>query len=288
VNDIWLIFLFAFFILGATNALLRRVLAQKFADRNLLVNGIFYVFFLAPAAVALMLIFPPTLSISPTNLALCVVGSLMWPLFNIAAFRASKSIDAGIYTIIANLSPLFTLMVAVPFMGEQVTGVQYLGIGLLMISGVIAVVPGIKNKTIVLSGVLFALLSTVILGFGVAYEKFMLDRLDLGTYILFGWGSQIMWMALLATGEWKYLPYFIKQVGLKTVLFYGSANALKSCCFILALFFVGSASIMSGATEFISIVIIAAAFFILHERDHIAQKIIGAIIGIIGLVLLTW
>src|SRR3989344_8152712 len=184
----WLVLLFLFFILGATNALMRRVLAQKFAEHNVLVNGMFYVFFLVPAGVGLMFIFPPTLHISGGDALWLIGGSLIWPLFNIAAFRANKEVDAGIYTIIANLSPLFTLAIAVPFMSENVSLPQYAGIGLIMISGIIAVAPGIKNNQLVISGVLFALLSTTLLVLGVAYERFMLSRLDLGTYILYGWG----------------------------------------------------------------------------------------------------
>ena len=283
----WLVLLFLFFILGATNALMRRVLAQKFAEHNVLVNGMFYVFFLVPAGVGLMFIFPPTLHISGGDALWLIGGSLIWPLFNIAAFRANKEVDAGIYTIIANLSPLFTLAIAVPFMSETVSLPQYAGIGLLMFAGMIAVAPGIKNNQLVISGVLFALLSTGLLGFGVAYERFMLSRLDLGTYILYGWGSQVLWMALLAAAEWKYLPAVVKKIGPGTLLIWGSANALKSCCFILTLFWLGSASIMSGATNFISIVIVVAAFFILHERDHSVPKIIATLVGIAGLLLLA-
>ena len=283
----WLVFLFLFFILGATNALMRRVLAQKFAEHNMLLNAMFYVFFLVPAGLGLMLLFPPTLRISGADALWLIGGSLIWPIFNIAAFRANKTVDAGIYTIIANLSPLFTLAIAVPFMGEDVSLPQYAGIGLLMISGMIAVAPGIKNNKLVISGVLFALVSTTLLGLGVAYERFMLSRLDLGTYILYGWGSQVLWMALLAAAEWKYLPAVVKKIGPGTLLAWGSANALKSCCFILTLFWLGSASIMSGATNFISIVIVGAAFFILHERDHIIEKIIATFVGVAGLLLLA-
>ena len=45
---------------------------------------------------------------------------------------------------------------------------------------------------------------------------------------------------------------------------------------------------MSGATNFISIVIVGAAFFILHERDHLWQKIVAVIIGVMGLFLIAF
>lgn len=285
----WLIFLFLFFIFGATNSLMRRVLAQKFADRNKLLNGVAYVFFLLPGGIILSFFFPHDFDIGIANLLLLACGAIMWPLVHMFAFRANKTVDAGVYTIIANLSPLFTLVIAVPFLGEQLSLAQYLGIALLIVSSVIAVSPGIKKKDRVpIYGVLFALLSVGLLGVGIAFERFMLNRIDLGTYFALGWGFQVAWMALLAANEWKYLPQLMKKVGAPTLLAWGSANVLRAVSFIMALFLSGSASLMSGATNFISVFIVIAAFFILHERDHMWQKIIATLIGIFGLFLIAF
>ena len=268
---------------------MRRVLAQKFGDFNRLINGIFYVFFLIPAGILLMLLFPPSLQVSTTDLIILLGGSIIWPLFNISAFQANKTVDAGIYTIIANLSPLFTLVIAYPFLNEELTLVQYFGMLLLILSGSIAVSPSIKrNDRVMVWGVLWALLSAVLLGVGVAYERFMLNRLDLGTYILFGWGFQVIWMAILAGKEWKYIAQLVRRVGHGTLFIWGSANALKSCFFMRALLLSGSASLMSGATNFVSIVIVIAAFFILNEREHLPQKILGTLVGILGLFLIAF
>src|SRR5947199_2672497 len=108
----WQFFIVFYFIFGATNYLLRRVLAQKFDDSNRLINTVFFLCFLLPTAIILSFFFPHNLNIGLINLVIVLGGSIIWPLLNIASFRANRHVDVGIFTIINNLSPLFTLLVA--------------------------------------------------------------------------------------------------------------------------------------------------------------------------------
>lgn len=284
----WQLLLIGYYILGATSYLLRRVLAQKFSEHNRLINGVFYVFFLLPLGLMLSQFFPHNLNIGWTNALLLVVGGVIWPVFNIIAFRANQEVDVGIYSVINNLSPLFTLMIALPFLGEHLSNVQFWGIFLLIASGVIAAYPKIsKNAHANAKGLLYCLLATAVLGFAVAYERFMLTRVDFGTYVLFGWGAQIVWSAFYARKEWKYLPSLIRRAGYKTIIAYGSSNALKSACFILALLVSGSAAVVGAATDFMAVVVVLSAYVFLHERDHLAYKLSAAAVGIAGLLLVT-
>ena len=283
----WQLFLVSYFALGTAGSLMRRVLAERFHHHNKLINAILYVFFLLPIGIVLAQFFPHNLNVGTTNLVLLLGGAIVWPLFNITAFRANKNVDAGVYTLISNLSPLFTLALAIPFLGERLSPVQYAGIGILIVSGVIATLPHMrKDDRAVVQGLLFCLLSTALLGIGTAYERFMLDRIDFGAYLILGWGSQVVWMALLAGREWKLFPELVKSVGARTLLLYGLVNGLKSASFILTLLFT-SASLLSGAGDFMPIGIIIGAYFFLNERDHILRKSIATVIGIAGLILLT-
>lgn len=93
----------------------------------------------------------------------------------------------GVYTIVNNLSPIFTLLVAIPFLEERLTVAQSIGIALLILSGVIVAIPQIKSRDLTgRSGILFCLLSTSLLGFAIAYERLMLNRVDFGAYLIYG------------------------------------------------------------------------------------------------------
>ncbi len=285
----WQILLILYFIFGTSSYLLRRVLAQKFHDKNRLINASFFIVFLLPAALILTPFFPHNLAIGWINIMFLAVGSVIWPLFNILAFKANKTVDVGVYTVINNLSPFFTILIALTLLNESLTNQQWGGILLLIFAGLLVALPQLKNngKTDTY-GILLCVLSTAVLGIAVAYEKFMLTRIDLGAYFIYGWGSQIAWMTFLARRELKDLPLLFKDSATKKLTFgYGLTNVLKSTSFILALKTSGSAAIVGAATNFMSVTVIAAAYVFLAERKNIIIKLLSAAVGILGLFLVA-
>ncbi|MCA9332507.1 EamA family transporter [Candidatus Saccharibacteria bacterium] len=285
----WQIFLLFYFVFGASSYLLRRVIAKRFPENNRLINATFFIFFLFPLGLVMSFFFPHNLNVGAVNLILLLGGSIIWPVFNITAYSANKHVDVGIYTVINNLSPVFTLAIALTFLDEKLTVAQCIGIFMLIFSGLIVALPQLisKNKADI-EGILLCVLSTAILGVAVAYEKFMLGRVDFGTYLIFGWGAQIAWSVFLARRELHQLPKLARDKNTKNVLFwYGATNSLKSASFISALKISGSASIIGAATDFMSVVVVVSAYFILKETSHIVFKISGAILGIVGLIIIT-
>src|SRR3990167_8928576 len=107
----WQLLIVFYFIFGVVSYILRRVLAQKLGDHNRLINAIFFVFFLLPTTIILSFFFPHNLNVGAFNLLLLFVGSLIWPIAALVAFRANKEVDVGIFSIINNLSPVFTLII---------------------------------------------------------------------------------------------------------------------------------------------------------------------------------
>ena len=174
-------------------------------------------------------------------------------------------------------------------MNESLNYQQWSGILLLIFAGLLVTIPQLKNDQKANSyGILICVLSTAVLGTAVAYEKFMFTRIDLGSYFIYGWGSQIIWMAILARKELKDLPLLFRDSSTKKLTVgYGLTNALKSTSFILALKTSGSAAIVGAATNFMSVTIIIAAYIFLAERKHIIIKLVSACIGVIGLFLVT-
>ncbi len=285
----WQILIIFYFIFGAASYLLRRVLAQRLGEHNRLINSVFFLFFLLPAGAVLYFFLPGNLNVGVANIALLLGGSLIFPVANIAAFHANKKVDVGIFTIINNLSPLFTLAIALPFLHESLRAPQFFGAGLLIVSGVLAAAAQFnkKNRSSI-DGVLMCLLATGILGVAFAYERFMLNRVDFGAYLVYGWGAQIVWALILARKEFKNLPQlFSKHTGArKIVFFWGLASVLKSAAFISALR-LSTASVISSASNFLSVVVVVAAFFFLKERKHIIHKILAVAVGLAGLLFIA-
>lgn len=286
----WQFFIVFYFIFGTTSALSRRVLAQKLGENNRLINSLFFLFFLLPAIIILSFFFPHNLNIGLLNLTLLFFGGIIWPLFYIAAFNANRQVDVGIYMIISNLSPLFTLAVAIPFLHENLSILQNFGVGLLILSGVLAATSQInKQHRASLNGISMCLLSTAIAGIAIAYESFMLHRVDFGTYLLLGWGSQIIWSLILTGKELRKLPALFNKdpQTKKTLITWGTSHVLESVTFVLALKISGSASLFSSATVFLSVVVLITAYFFLNERKHMIHKWLAAGIGIAGLLIIA-
>ena len=79
----------------------------------------------------------------------------------------------------------------------------------------------------------------------------------------------------------------LAEIGLKNFTAYGLINVFKSSFFIAGLLISGSAALFSSATNFLSVVVVISAYFLLHERMHIIEKTIAVTIGIAGLIMIT-
>ncbi len=285
----WQVLIIFYFIFGVSSFLLRKLLAQKFGEHIREINSVYYLFFLLPTGIILSFIFPHNFNVGLTNLIFLFGGSIIWPISNLVSFHANKKVDVGIFAIITNLSPLFTLAIALPFLHEHLTILQYLGIGLLIFSGVIAAASQLhKHNRANLSGILICFLVAIIFGVAVTYERFMLNRIDFGTYLFFGWGAQVFWALTFAGKRLKKLPELFSR-NLQTrqlLLFFGATSALRSTSFILALK-IGSASIMNAASDFMSVAVFIGAYFFLKERDHMIYKWFAVILGVVGLLFIA-
>lgn len=285
----WQSLLILYFVFGATSYLLRRILAQRLGSYNKLINAVFFAFFLLPGIFIIAPFFPHNLDIGGLNILLLLLGSLIFPLGNIIAFEANKRVEVGIFTIINSVSPVFTITLATLLLQESLSTLQLWGAGLLILSGSLAAFSQLQKagKTS-LHALSLCLLSAILIGVAIVYERFMLTRIDFGAYLVYGWGSQIVWAVILARRELSKLPeLFSKKLGARRILLvWGAASLLKSLSFILALK-IGTASLVGTASNFLSAVVVVSAYIFLKERKQLAYKIVAVTIGICGLLLIA-
>jgi drug/metabolite transporter (DMT)-like permease len=286
----WQLLLFFYFVLSTIDYLLRRVLAKRLGNHNRLINAIFFLIFLLPETIILGFLFPHNLNVGLLNVVLLLGGSIIWPLLGLSSFQANKKVDVGIFAVISNVSPVFTIAIALPFLHEKVSSLQMVGIALLILSGVLAASSQIhKRKYMSKEGILLCFLSAFILGVATAFERFMLNRVDFGTYLIYGWGSQIVWAAILAGKELKKMPELLAKTSetRQTIVSWGTARALEAVCFISALK-LSNAAIISSATDFLSVAVVIAAYYYLKEREHMFYKLLATAVGIVGLLFIAY
>jgi drug/metabolite transporter (DMT)-like permease len=284
----WQLLLTIYLILGTASYLIRRRLATTLEKHNKIINAFFYVAVLYPIGLAVAFFTNPDLDIGWQNFLIILFASAVFPVISILGFRASKDVDAGLFTILHNLTPIITVITASVLLNETLNGQQQLGAVLVLSSALLASASRYKNRKqssvygLVLVGVCIALA-----GVAIVFERWMLGRIDFGAYLVFGWGSQALWMAIVAWPERNDLAIFRKNSNLKLILGYALTNALKGLCFVGALKIGNNASVIGVYASFMSVLVVISAYFILKEKEHLWAKISAATIGAIGLAILS-
>lgn len=277
-----------FLVLGTAGYLLRRKLAQTLTRHNRLVHGFFFIAVLYPLGLAVGFITAPDLAIGWLNFFILLAGSAVYPVINLLAFRANRDVDAGLSTILYNLSPIVTITAAWLLLHERLDDQQLLGAVIIMTAAFLATLPRLARRSRSnLPGILFALASVVLLGFAIVYERWMLTRMDFGAYLVFGWGAQALWMAVIAWPERKNLKVLGERKNFVPVLVYGLAHAFKGLCFVAALKLSGNAAAVGAFASFMAVLVVLAAYVALKEKEWLWFKLGAAAVGTAGLIILN-
>lgn len=284
----WQLLVVAYLFFGTGSYLVRRSLAQSLSEHNRLVNAFFFLAVLYPTGLVFALFSQHNLSIGWTNFLFILFGSSLFPIINILAYKASKHVDAGLYTILNNLTPIVTIIAASLLLNETLNTQQLAGAIIIILSAFLATLPRILHRHITKTeGIYIAVLSVSLLGLAIVFERWMLTRMDFGAYLVYGWGAQTFWSVAFALADRQRLNILFTKRNFKPVLWYGLANTFKGICFVGALKLSDNASLVSAAVSFMAVTVVLAAYVFLKEREYLVFKIIAAIVGTIGLIILN-
>jgi drug/metabolite transporter (DMT)-like permease len=285
----WQLLSIAYLVLGTATYLLQRKLGQSLPQHKRLVTGFFFIFIHYPMGLLVALSLSHNLDIGWLNMAFLLAGGWVFPIINLLTLKANKTVDAGLFTILSNIAPIITIVTAYFLLHEHLNHHQFVGAVIILASASLVTLPGLFNRrrSRLSTGILFALVAFLLTGFATVYETWMLSRIDLGTYLILGWGSQTLWTAIVTWPERKQLKVLRIKKNFAPILGYALANSLKGICFVAALKLSDSASLVTAFTSFMAVTVVVAAYFILRERDWLWIKIGAAIAGSIGLLILN-
>lgn len=284
----WQLLILGYLVLGGGAYLIRRRLAVAFTEYSRVINGFFFIVILYPLGLIIAAFSSPNLSIGWLNLILLLIGSVIFPVINLLAYRASKDIDAGLYTILHNFIPIITVTAAWILLGEGLNDYQLFGAAIIVISAFWATFPKFKHGSKSSSaGLMIGLAAILLLGLAIVYERWMLTRVDFGAYLVYGWGAQTLWMAIIAWRKRTQLKILKDRKTFLQVLAYGFTNAFKGVCLVGALVLSGNASIVGASTGFMAALVVLAAYYILKETELLWFKVSAAVVGAIGFIILN-
>lgn len=284
----WQVLLAVYLVLNTATYILQRKLGQTLAKHRRLVAGFFFLVVHYPMGLLVAFSLSPHLAIGWANAVLLLVGSWVFPLINILALRASKDVDAGHFTILSNVTPIVTIVAATVLLNEQLNHQQLVGAAVIIASAFIVTLPYLRaHKRSKTSGVTIALIVFLLAGLATVYERWMLTRIDLGAYLVFGWGAQTLWMALTAWPERNSFKILKNKKYFMPIMGYALASSIKGVCFIAALQLSGNASLFSAFASFTAIMVVPAAYILLKEKQWLWLKILAAATGTVGLIILN-
>lgn len=244
------------------------------------------VFQLAVTVVVSIYAFYRGLQIPPLLPLLPFIGlmTVLYAFANIAVFRAFQLSEASEISVILSSRSLWTLLVAVPFLGEPLTSKKLLGT-LLVVLGVAFV--SWKGKRFRLQkGYSFALLSAGLFGVAFANDAFLLQSFDVSSYTAVAFFLPTIFLILIKPKSLRKIKLFFNVKRLSKMILLAILYGLAVLAIFASYQAGGEASQIAPISQSSVILTVLLAAILLKERGNLLNKIAGAVAVFLGVVLL--
>jgi drug/metabolite transporter (DMT)-like permease len=204
---------------------------------------------------------------------------------SIYAFKGFKYIEASEHTILMTSSKFWSLIGAIIFLGESLN-LRKLGAGLLIIIGVM-IAEWRKSKFVINIGALYVLLAAASYSAGEILSFYMLRNFDSTAFLVYNSFLSVIIILILNPKVFNKLMFYAKPKNLSNIVIVSINDTLASL-FLYNAYQLGRNALQIGplmATQ--TIVTVALALIFLRETDNIFQKITGALIAVVGTILLV-
>lgn len=241
------------------------------------IGGIFAIF-IALIQGKLQFVFPVFLI---WNFILLVV--LSTPAY-LLAYRSYQLIGASEVVLFLVTGRLWNVVGATLFLHESITAIKILGAVIILIG--IGIVLYDKKKFTFNKGVIFALLAAFLFGMSDINGFYILQKINAASFLVYAELLPVIALLFLQPKIVKKLTYYFqKDNAIKVALL-----ALFDVFGMLALFLAyqtgGKASVIGPLSATRVLITVVLAMLIFKERNNITNKIIGAVVTLIGVILL--
>ena len=272
-------------LLFTTYYLYARVLSIK--SGSPLSLSLIFSFFAALWSVPVLLFEPGKFSdlnwfvLGITFLATCFYG-----VADAAQFYARKYLEASRQILIQQFAVVVAVACSFIFLNEEMSFRKMLAVGLIVGGNIIALY---KNKVVImLKGLLFACVLALASGSAVVADKAVFSHYPVGFYMLLMFGAPGLYILCLFATTKEPLNCFTNEIKRTTW------KLPFLTFFMVAGYYTFLKSLQIADLSFVSPIIYTSTIFtvlggtiILHERENVAQKIIGAILVFLGILFIN-
>ncbi len=203
---------------------------------------------------------------------------------NVFVFKSLQTGEASQFTIIFTTRMIWTILAAMAFLDESFSVKQSLG-ALLIVSSVI-LVSWTKRGLQLSKSALFALGAASCYGLAFTNDAFIIRSSDVPSYLVIAFLVPALFVWLIyPSSTLSMRHFFTKSAGLKmTVL--SILYSLSAITIFLAYQVGRNAAQIAPLSQTSAVLTVLLAIFLLGERKNLVRKVGGAVLSLIGVVLL--
>ena len=286
----WQLAILAHQILETVFALIYRNYAKKHTHDHYVTNAVMYLATVVPFGI-IWSITQGGVSLDFSNSIWWFFGlaGLLFALGNITAFKANTRVEASQFAIITSFRTVVVVIASWLLLSERLTPVQMTGAIIVFAASLFVISlnrrADAKSKLGFYS--IIAAVSAILMGLAVTNEKYILNSVDIATYVVIGWGLQAFFMTVLANRQLARVPQLVKDGSIKTILLLGGLRTVAGFCFINALQLSNNASLIASIAALQIILVTIGGYIFLNEKKYGVQKFVAASAAFVGVILLV-
>lgn len=282
----WQTAIFLHLIFATAYSLVHRSVSRQFFSHAKVAIAFIYLFFVTPLAVIYSFLnYDISFNFSLLTWIFLIIAGILFALHNITGYQSNAHIDASQFSIISNLLSPFTIIIAAVFLSERMSAIQLIGVAILVSAAALVSIKRTTKKTFeVSSWSMLAILSTLLGAMAITFEKHLLGEMNVGTYMIIGWGLQTLSMVIIAGKEWHTLKDF-GGMGIFKLSSLGVLRFLLGVTFVIAISQV-DVGLIASIISYKTVLIFIGGILFLNERSHLVIRFLGSVLATTGLLLL--
>lgn len=277
-----LVFAFLAALFFSAYGLLSRVLSVK--SENPIALSVLYGLFGTFFAIPVLFIEPFSFkAITASVLSATFFATVFYGIQEATQFFMRKYLEASRSTIFFQLTPVVTFIVSILVLDETFSGNKVLGMGLIIAGNLIALYK--HGGYVTRRGLMFAFVTVIALGLAYVADKAASSSYPQGLYMMISYFFPAIYMIpLIRGGRISALKKEYKLAGWRLPLL-GFVSA-SGYYFVLKTLRIAEASTAIPIIFTSTILTALGGIIILKERSNITQKLVGAVIVVVGVIIL--
>jgi drug/metabolite transporter (DMT)-like permease len=282
----WHVSLLFFYAFSVLRALGQRRYLQKTGLPSSVVSSMNYILGIFPLALIIGLLLPHHVNWSRWVIFLLIVEGLAIGLCNKLFVRAIKRLPISLFQTLNQSGTIFIILGGTLLLGEMLTIQQLIGVAFIIGAAVLsAFAAKSKNRTRAIEPgtVKLVIIAALIMSIGMIAERTTLKYMDNGAYYIFGIGSQLFFVTLIALKDMnKRVWRAITRSDIRNNIVVGAVSILSGISYLYTVKAANNISLVVSLNSFVLPLTALGSYWLLRERED-QRKLWGSIaLGMLG------